>query len=787
MLARRADDQWACMEVAEIVSRQNGKGSILEARVLAGLFLLREQLIMWSAHEYKDLDLTTPILTVRGWTTMGELQTGDEVFAPDGQPTKVLAAHPVLRDSDCYRVTFADGQSLVAGGQHLWPVTEVLRSGTTVDRVVTTEELRSGLVHTYPSKNRDRHLYRWRVALPRPLEYPEADLPIDPYLLGIWLGDGDARGGRLTVGAEDLTHVLDELDALGEKCSVAPDKRTEGRVWYVGVYGLRVRLRALGLLGNKRIPQAYLLASREQRAALLAGIMDTDGGVCGGHQLVVTMVKRDLMEDVTALIRSLGYRATLRTYEAKLNGQGAGPMHRAQFAPRDGSPFRLARKTNAIVRRKTSRSAYNAIVSVVRVPIRPTRCITVAHESGTYLAGSGFIPTHNTAMEAFIRVRTLIHNLIEAGIVDASEVKIAGTHGEEGVTIRATGQRLKFLARSKGSGRGFSGDLNVIDEAFAYTQSQHAALMPTVSARKNPQLIYTSSPPLDGDSGGVLYALRARALQGGDTSLGWRDWGAAGDLEHLQKIDLDDREIWAATNPALSIRITEETIARERRSLGPEEFARERLGVWPRQRHGAGAIDVAQWAKLLDPESRRDGAISLACDISPKRDYAAIGLYGLRSDGIGHVQLIDYRPGTEWLPERLEELKTTLNPVAIALGRGTAASLETELNKLGMTVPENKDNPRSGDLAIVGGLDMSGACGQIIDAVRQAELRHIGQQPLDLAVAGAKIRELTDTIAWSRKNADADICPLVVITLAKWAHEERAHLVQDYDVLESIF
>lgn len=395
---------------------------------------------------------------------------------------------------------------------------------------------------------------------------------------------------------------------------------------------------------------------------------------------------------------------------------------------------------------------------------------------------------YRTALEAFLRVRTLIDNLAEEGILGKNDVKISTTHGSEGLTL-ATGQRLKFIARSKSSGRGFSGDLVILDEAFALTRAQHSALLPTLSARKNPQILYTSSPPLDGDSGEVMFSLRSRALAGGDVALGYRDWGADGDLDHLAKIDLGDRETWAATNPALNIRITEDTIAREYRSMNAVDFARERLGIWPKQRYGEGVIDTAAWAKLLDADSRRSGDIALAVDISPKRDYACIGFYGLRDDGVGHVQLMDYRPGTDWLVGRIEELRTTLNPIAIAMGRGTGKCLETELDKLGITLPEDKDDPRRGDLAFVGGLDMSAACGQIIDAVRQADVRHIGQQPLDLAIAGARTRELTDTIAWARKSADADISPLVVITLARWVYAERAHLIQaaDYDVLASVF
>jgi hypothetical protein len=401
---------------------------------------------------------------------------------------------------------------------------------------------------------------------------------------------------------------------------------------------------------------------------------------------------------------------------------------------------------------------------------------------------------YKTAMEGFRRFRTLLQTIGEPVAenridIEGVPVKVSNTNGEESFERLDTGQRVKFIARSKGSGRGFSGDVNIIDEAYAYTPDQHAALMPTMSARANPQIIYTSSPPLDGASGEVLYGLRERAEAGGDDSLGWRDWGADGDLDHLEKLDLNDRDLWLATNPAMPERITEETVQRERRSLGALEFARERLCVWPKRRIGGGAIEMAQWAKLLDGTSKRDGDITLAVDIAPQRDYAAIGLYGPRADGLGHWQLVDYRPGTEWLLDRIVELRAGLDPIAIALGRATAASLEVELEKHDIHRPVKPDEPVRGDLAVLTAAEMTAATGQALDVVRQAAVRHIGQQPLDAAVAGAKTRETGDSVAWSRKDADADISPLVSVSLARWAYEARAHLVvaAQYDVLDSVY
>jgi len=390
---------------------------------------------------------------------------------------------------------------------------------------------------------------------------------------------------------------------------------------------------------------------------------------------------------------------------------------------------------------------------------------------------------YKTAMEAFRRVGWLIKSMgkpVGLNLIDVSGIliKVNNTNGEESFERLDTGQRIKFIARSKGSGRGFSGDLNIIDEAFAYTPQQQAALMPTMSARPNPQIIYTSSPPLDGESGEVLFNLRERAERGGDDSLGWRDWGAAGDLSHLGDVDLDDKTLWVATNPAHDVRITTETIARERRSMSAADFARERLGVWPMRASSAGGvIDIAQWARLADASSKRDGGISIGVDISTMRDWAAITVYGSRADGKGHAQLVDYRTGTNWLVPKLAELKTALDPVAIGMGRGTYESLKEALTAAGMVIPDDLDFPKRGDLAVTNASTMSAACAQIIDAIRQESLRIVPATQLDEAVAGAKARATGETIAWARKDSAADISPLGALTVARWAHLSRIDLI----------
>jgi hypothetical protein len=296
-----------------------------------------------------------------------------------------------------------------------------------------------------------------------------------------------------------------------------------------------------------------------------------------------------------------------------------------------------------------------------------------------------------------------------------------------------------------------------------------------------------SSPPLTGDTGEVMFALKQRAEAGGDASLGYRDWGIEGNLENLKKIDLDDRELWAAANPALGGgRVTMETIGRLRKAMTANEargFAREVLGLWPKKLEGGGAIDPALWASLFDPESRRDGDVAIGVDIAPDRKYAAMGIYGLRADGLGHEQVVVYRPGTDWILDAVVEWRNALDPVAVAMGRGTAASLEVELEKLGITRPVDLEKPQRGDLAVANATEMSAATGQFLDGIRQKIDRWAPDtaDALTTSVAGAAAKQTGDSLVWARKESNADTSPLVSVTLARWSFYALAHLIDQED------
>lgn len=375
------------------------------------------------------------------------------------------------------------------------------------------------------------------------------------------------------------------------------------------------------------------------------------------------------------------------------------------------------------------------------------------------------------------------------------------TNGKKALKL-TNGSRWKIAAASRRGGRGLSGDDVNLDELREHLDWQAwGAVTKTTMARSNAQIWAYSNA---GDARSIVLnslqdAGKAALKQPGVASsqAGLFEWSAPDDVTctcrrkngapHASSCRLRDRNAWAQANPALGYTITVEALE-SALDTDPETIFRTECLCQRVPDLGGRAIDQAQWILLADANSRRQGDVAVAVDITPNRDYASIGLYGHRADGVEHMQLLDYRPGVDWIIERLIELKTVLDPIAIGLGRGTFASLQTELAQHGLTVPDDADRPARGDLLVLGSVEMSAATGHILDAIRQTDTRHCDQAELNAAVQGAKTREIGDTIAWSRKTAEADISPLVAVTFARYALTTRGPLLVDasYDVLESV-
>jgi hypothetical protein len=372
-----------------------------------------------------------------------------------------------------------------------------------------------------------------------------------------------------------------------------------------------------------------------------------------------------------------------------------------------------------------------------------------------------------TSMEAFTRLEALIDSSDD---LRRQVRRVVRSHGEEGITL-LDGRRIRFRTRTKGGGRGFSCQDLILDEAMILPEKAIGALLPTLSAQSNPQVIYTGSAvdQLVVEEGVVWARLRERGLAGGDRSLAYLEWSVEGgspdDVTPEQAVD---ERLLAQANPGLGIRISLEHVGNEQRSMDARTFAVERLGVgdWPATSRVGGVIDMDRWKSLTDVDSAMVDPVCLAVDASPNRRRAAIAAAGFRSDRLPHVEVVEHREGTGWIVDRLVELRDRHDPVAIVVDvRGPAASLLHELEEREVAVEA------------VGGTEYAHACGLFFDMVEQERLRHLGTAELFAAVRAATKRDLGDAWAWSRKKSSADISPLVACTLALWAASSRSATV----------
>jgi phage terminase large subunit-like protein len=386
---------------------------------------VNEFFVMVSKKNSKALALDTMVATPAGFTTMGRLAIGDCVLDADGIPTTVTEKSPVFIGRRCFEVEFSTGERVVCDAEHLW-VTDahIDRGRSRSDRKVaypsvkTTEEI----ARTLYVKSGSFTITNHRTRLCSSLDLPAVSLPIPPYVLGAWLGDGHAACARITSSREDAEHLIQQITACGHSAAIKGfDSRSNAARISIGEPGdrsahLPYRFRSaaikLRVLGNKHIPGQYLRSSRAQRLDLLRGLMDTDGSISIKGQASYTTTSPALRDGVLELINSLGFKASFSEHRAILNGTDHGPVWNVQFWPFDDVPVftiprKLARQRTSVAR-NAARSRTRQIVAVRDIASVPTQCISVASQTRQYLVTRSFVPTHNTTNAAGIMVTAMM-------------------------------------------------------------------------------------------------------------------------------------------------------------------------------------------------------------------------------------------------------------------------------------------------------------------------------------------------------------------------------------------
>lgn len=339
---------------------------------------------------------STPVLATAGWTTHGALKPGDFVFHPSGRPVEVLGVS--APDMATVEVELTDGAVIKVHPAHEWTVFDRRKHRW---RTVETSELATAaLTHGEIGVRGGRYMYQ--LPLIAPLEFPEAALPMAPYALGAWLGDGTSTKPWITHAKGDAP-VIDAITACGYAPSRVYVHRTTG-VHSTVFAGPRPnvpsvfwrQLRALSLVGNKHIPAPYFQASVQQRLELLAGLIDTDGSVGKDGRVRFTTAMPQLAHDVERLARELGMRPYTQVVAPTTSTSGIvgrKNVYVVCFVPPVPVPTRLPRKR---IEGKPQKRL--AIKAVRAAPPEKGRCIQVDSPDGLYLVGHNLTPTHNSQL-----------------------------------------------------------------------------------------------------------------------------------------------------------------------------------------------------------------------------------------------------------------------------------------------------------------------------------------------------------------------------------------------------
>lgn len=365
-----------------------------------------------------------------------------------------------------------------------------------------------------------------------------------------------------------------------------------------------------------------------------------------------------------------------------------------------------------------------------------------------------------TARKAFARIVAFFENERKFPELAAMVTEIRRTNGQEAITLD-NGGSVEFIARSKSSGRGFTADVLVCDEAQEYPEGTQAALLPTISSAPsgNPLQILLGTPPADDMEGDVFTRMRDAGLDGKDNRLAWVEWSVAGDVKTA------NRQLWMDTNPSLGLRLNLSTIEDEFASMSPGMFARERLGRWESEGSGKRAFKGESWdvlevkPDLVPAEGRRcfavrftiDGsAVALAAAIRPER--GPVHIEGIKLAGMGE--------GTQWLVDWLVDRADRAAQIVIE-GKSGVGYLVNALReaRVGAKVIITPDVDQ-----------VIRAHSMFESAINAGEVSHRGQIDLDNEAKAAEKRKIGSAggFGWAAPDGGS-VALLDAVTMAHWA------------------
>lgn len=624
----------------------------------------------------KELSLSTLIPTPNGYTTMGEIKVGDELFDDNGHVCHVVAKSQLDFSEQAYKITFKDGAVVEAGEHHQWA--GEYTHGKRKRCVLTTREL----VHL----PKDGNSYKFRIPVAGCVDYPQAELPIEPYLMGYWLGNGNATSAVITIKTSDIPTVLK---------NIMPYHNVVTAYQNVGD-SVRFRIPELSKVllpsfHDKVIPEKYLRSSKEQRYRLLQGLMDSDGNINGiKGQAVYTSTEKALSESVSELLWSLGIKNAISTAESTQRKDWSASscecgriatgetLYYVKYTAFDDMPVAgLERKLkNRVPRNPETRSHYRYIDKIEKIENHGMQCIQVDSPSHQYLVGRSFLPTHNSELAAAVALYMLCADGEQRAEVygcaaDRDQASLVFDvacdmvrlcpalrkrcdirPSRKTILFKPTNSIYKALSADVAGKSGVNVSALIFDELWVQKDRKFFDMMTkgTSDARKNPlHFIITTA---GNDTHSICYELHQKAMdiisgRKVDPTFYPCIYGAE---EHE---DWTDPEVWKKANPSLGITIGIDKVQAAcnsaRQNPGEENAFRQlRLNQWVKQ--AVRWMPMEKWDKCafaVDEEMLEGRVCYGGLDLSSTTDITAFVLVFPPTDEDDKYYVLPYF----WIPE----------------------------------------------------------------------------------------------------------------------------------------
>nr|DAP87254.1 MAG TPA: Terminase large subunit [Caudoviricetes sp.] len=625
----------------------------------------------------KQLALDTPIPTPDGWKTMETLAVGDCVFDERGKPCHVVAKSLVDDTEQAYELVFRDGGRIVAGERHLWNVEYI--HGKTRSKRWTTAEIYRRTRQYRETFSDNRSIIR--IPVNEPLHLPEANLPVDPYLYGYWLGNGCATKPEITVRDCDVDDLI----------SFIPYPLHNRYPQTCGGSEILVYKELKNILvphfREKVIRPEYLRSSEHQRWELLQGLMDSDGCVSDvkGQSIYVSTI-RQLAESVQELLWTLGIKNSLTTCPSTRYGEPTGEtLYQIRFTAFTDQPVsKLHRKSIRRQERvKQTRSCFHYLKEIQMLDYKvKMQCIQVDSPSHCYLAGRNMVKTHNSELAAAIALYLLYADNepsaeVYGAACDRNQASIVFDVARQMVEmspallrrskIRSAGKRIinyrnagfyQVLSAETGTKHGLNVSGLVFDEIHAQPNRKLYDVLTKGSGDAREQPLFFIITTAGNDKNSICYELHTKAL---DLMQGRKKDYTFYPVVYGLEADEDwtDEANWYKANPSLghTIKIERVREAYQNAIENPAEenvFKQLRLNIWtsasirwiPEQVYDKGNLPI-------DLDSLRGRMCYGGLDLSSTSDITALVLaFPPRTEKEKYVLLPFF-----WLPEDTLELR----------------------------------------------------------------------------------------------------------------------------------